>query len=185
MQEFIEGSSASVSLICADAKALPVSLNLQDITFAPPEGVSSYNGGLVPFEHPLKEEAFEAAKRVAESFGGLRGYVGVDVILAEKGVFIVEVNPRLTTSYVGLRRVADFNVADAIVDAAVKGVLPESAQPVGVSCFSKVPVSRPVIFAWQDFLRMEELISPPFPIADEEICYAMLQSYGDTTRQCA
>jgi predicted ATP-grasp superfamily ATP-dependent carboligase len=180
VQEFIEGSSASVSLIVADAKALPVSLNLQDITLEPPEGVSCYNGGLVPFEHPLKDEAFEAAKRVAESFGGLRGYVGIDMILAEEGVFVVEVNPRLTTSYVGLRRVEDFNVAEAIIDASLKGALPEGSQPIGVSCFSKVPVSRPVIFAWQQFLRMDELISPPFPIANEEICYAMLQSYGDT-----
>jgi len=181
VQEFIEGASASVSLVVADAKGLPVSLNLQDITFAPPEGVSSYNGGLVPFEHPLKDEAFEAAKRVAESFGGLRGYVGVDMVLANEGAFVVEVNPRLTTSYVGLRRVVDFNIAEAITDAAIKGALPEIAQPIGVSCFSKVPISRPVIFAWQEFLRMEELISPPFPIANEEICYAMLQSYGDTT----
>ncbi|HTY74919.1 MAG TPA: ATP-grasp domain-containing protein [Candidatus Nanoarchaeia archaeon] len=181
VQEFVEGASASVSLMVAGAKALPVSLNLQDITLAPPEGVSSYNGGLVPFDHPLKDEAFEMAKRLAESFGNLRGYVGVDVVLSDKGVFVVEVNPRLTTSYVGLRRVADFNVAEAITDVALKNTLPDCTQPIGVSCFSKIPVSRPVMFAWQDFLRMEELISPPFPIANQEISYAILQSYGDRT----
>jgi len=181
VQEFIEGASSSVSLIVADNKALPITLNLQDITLAHPEGVSSYNGGLVPFEHPLKDEAFEAAKRISESFGGLRGYVGVDLVLAEDQVFVVEVNPRLTTSYVGLRRVADFNIAEAITDAATKKALPESSHPIGVSCFSKVPVSRPVIFAWQEFLQMEELTSPPFPVPNEETCYAMLQSYGDTT----
>ena len=182
VQEFIEGSPASVSLIAADSKALPVSLNLQDITLASPDEVSSYNGGLVPFDHPLKEAAFAAAKRIVESFGGLRGYVGVDVILGDGGVVVVEVNPRLTTSYVGLRRVADFNVAESILGSSYKGVLPEVTHPIGVSCFSKVPVSRPVVFAWQDFLRMEDLASPPFPMANEETCYGMLQSYGDTVQ---
>jgi len=181
VQEFIEGVSASVSLMVAGSKALPVSLNLQDITLTSPEGVSSYNGGLVPFDHPSKDEAFEMTKRLVESFGNLRGYVGVDIVLSDKGVFVVEVNPRLTTSYVGLRRVADFNVAEAITDVALKNTLPDCTQPIGVSCFSKIPISRPVMFAWQDFLRMEELISPPFPIANEEISYALLQSYGDRT----
>ena len=34
--------------------------------------------------------------------------------------FVVDVNPRLTTSYVGLRRVANFNVAEAMVNAVLK-----------------------------------------------------------------
>jgi tyramine---L-glutamate ligase len=180
-QEYIQGVPASVSLISTGPQALPVSLNLQDITLAQPEGASSYNGGLVPFEHPRGGEAFTAAKRVVESFGELRGYVGVDMVLTDEKAYVVEVNPRLTTSYVGLRRVADFNVAEAIADAILKNALPQGAHTAGVACFSKVPVSRPVIFAWQEFCTMDELVSPPFPIANEESSYALLQSYGETT----
>ena len=86
----------------------------------------SYDGGCVPFEHPLKQEAFTLTEKVVESFG-LRGYVGVDFVLAEDKAFVVDVNPRLTTSYVGLREVAGFNVAQAVIDAVTEGY--PSAKP--------------------------------------------------------
>jgi predicted ATP-grasp superfamily ATP-dependent carboligase len=148
-----------------------------------PDRVSSYNGGLVPLEHPLALEAFEATKRVVESFGTLRGYVGVDMVLTSEKAFILEVNPRITTSFIGLRRVSDLNIAGSIVNAVLNGSLPQEAHTAGVACFSKVPVSRPIIFAWQEMCNMEELISPPFPLANEDISYGMLQSYGETTNE--
>ena len=45
---------------------------------------------------------------------GLQGYVGVDVVLGEETSWLIEINPRPTTSYVGLRRVIDLNMAEAI-----------------------------------------------------------------------
>ncbi len=181
IQEFLHGVPASVSLVCTGQQALPLSLNLQDVILENPDGISSYNGGLVPLEHPLAIEAFETAKRAVESFGTLRGYVGVDIVLTGEKVFVLEVNPRITTSFVGLRRVSDMNIAESIVDAVLNGKLPQEAHTAGVACFSKVPVSRPIIFAWQEMCNMEELISPPFPLANEDISYGMLQSYGETT----
>jgi predicted ATP-grasp superfamily ATP-dependent carboligase len=62
VQEYVEGVPASVSLLCNRNAARPLSLNLQDITLAPPDGVSSYNGGIVPLPYPLQQEAFAAAK---------------------------------------------------------------------------------------------------------------------------
>ena len=86
---------------------------------------SSYEGGVVPFDHPLKQEAFAVAEKVVESISGLRGYVGVDLVLTQDKPFVVDVNPRLTTSYVGLRKVAGFNVAEALVNAVLNGKLPD------------------------------------------------------------
>ena len=45
---------------------------------------------------------------------GLQGYVGVDLVLGEETCWLIEINPRPTTSYVGLRRVIDLNMAAAI-----------------------------------------------------------------------
>ena len=92
----------------AGGEALALSLNKQNINLAMPVQVSTYEGGVVPFEHPLKQKAFSAAKKAVECFSGLRGYVGVDVVLAEEKAFVVDVNPRLTTSYVGLSKTAKF-----------------------------------------------------------------------------
>ncbi|HSV49855.1 MAG TPA: ATP-grasp domain-containing protein, partial [Candidatus Acidoferrales bacterium] len=114
-QEYITGLSASVSVISNGQKAIAISLNKQQITLASPEAESSYIGGCVPLEHLQKQKAFALAERLVEAFSGLQGYVGVDVILGEDKPYIVDVNPRLTTSYVGLHAVSDFNVAEAIV----------------------------------------------------------------------
>ncbi|MCK5120689.1 MAG: ATP-grasp domain-containing protein, partial [Methylococcales bacterium] len=48
---------------------------------------------------------------------GLWGYVGIDIIQPElNDPWVVEINPRLTTSYVGINQALDFNVAAAVLD---------------------------------------------------------------------
>jgi tyramine---L-glutamate ligase len=178
-QEFIEGIPVSVSILSTGAEALPVSLNLQDITLATPCEDSTYNGGLVPFEHPLRDEAFSAAKRLVESFGYLRGYVGVDMVLTKDKAFVIEINSRLTTSYVGLRKVTYFNLAEAIIKAVVKNELPKNALTKGYSCFSKMPFSSSVSRVWRDICGVNEVVSPPFPLDSDGLTYALVGSQGD------
>ena len=53
----------------------------------------------------------------------LRGYIGFDLVLGDGDGsgrdVVIEVNPRLTTSYVGLREVSRPNLAGAIIDIAL------------------------------------------------------------------
>ena len=62
---------------------------------------------------------------------GLRGYVGVDVVLGTaadgSGDVVIEINPRLTTSYIGLRALARFNLAEALL-AVVEGTEPPALE---------------------------------------------------------
>jgi predicted ATP-grasp superfamily ATP-dependent carboligase len=179
-QEFIMGESASVSLLCTGKKALAVSLNRQNVTIAEPDMDSSYNGGCVPFEHPLKQEAFALAEKVVESFRGLRGYVGVDLVLAGQKAIVVDVNPRLTTSYVGLRKVASFNIAEALVNAVLKSKLPTKPENRGNVCFSKIETSTPTIDAFQKAAKLDAAISPPFPLEDNTKSYTLIIGDADT-----
>lgn len=133
IQNFIEGISASVSLISNGREAVPLSLNLQDIHFTD-DGIN-YNGGKVPLIHELEDEAKEVAKRAVESMDGLKGYVGVDVILG-KEVHLVEINSRITTPYVVLRRILNFNLGDAILDS-ICGKLPIKINLSGTMSFCK------------------------------------------------
>lgn len=178
VQELVEGVSASVSLISTGAKALPVSLNLQLVTMASPDGVSSYEGGATPLCHPLGQEAFSAANRLVESFGTLRGYVGVDIVLAQDKVYVIEVNPRLTTSYVGLRKVANFNIAEALTKAVLKDTLPGKPQTSGYACFGKTLVGPPSTLVWKEVCGLAEVASPPFPLSDAQSHYALIQALG-------
>ena len=66
------------------------------------------------------------ARAAVRAIAGLRGYVGVDLVLGEDAVRCIEINPRLTTSYIALRRVARLNLAHSIRDACMAGKLPES-----------------------------------------------------------
>lgn len=120
LQEYVEGVTASVSLLSDGKKAVPLSLNLQDVHTE--NGKVIYGGGCVPLEHELSKNAKEVAKEVVESINGLKGYVGVDLILGED-VHVVEVNSRLTTPYVALRKLLNFNLGEAIF-GSVKGKLP-------------------------------------------------------------
>ena len=50
-----------------------------------------------------------------------QGYVGIDLILGPsldgKDDRVIEINPRLTTSYIGLRAATDDNLAEAMLPA--------------------------------------------------------------------
>lgn len=125
-----------------------------------------------------EEEALRTARMVVESLKGLRGYVGVDMVLTKDGPMVMEVNPRLTTSYIGLRRAVNFNPAQAIIDATLKRKLPGDTQSSGYAFFSKVKVSSPTREALQKTYGLEELISPPFPIAGNGTAYALLVAHS-------
>ena len=179
-QEFIMGESASVSLLSTGKKTVAISLNKQNVTLGEPDVVSSYDGGCVPFEHPKKQEAFALAEKVVESFSGLRGYVGVDLVLAQGKPFVVDFNPRLTTSYVGLRKVASFNVAEALMNAVLKGKLPTKPENRGVSCFSKMETSKPTLEAFQKAAKLGTVVSPPFPLEENTKSCSLVVGNGDT-----
>jgi predicted ATP-grasp superfamily ATP-dependent carboligase len=181
-QELIKGAAASVSLVSTGSEALSISLNRQDVTIGAPDKISSYNGGLVPFDHPLRRRAFAVAEKIVKSFRNLRGYVGVDLVLTEEEAVAIEVNPRLTTSYIGLRRVVNFNPAEAIVNAVLKRELPTNIQSCGYAFFSKVETPLPTIDALQKTYDINEVVSPPFPVLENGTACALVSSYGATLK---
>lgn len=177
-QRLIKGVAASVSLISTGEEALPITLNKQIVTLAPPNSNSSYNGGIVPLHHSLEKEALRAARMTVKSLTGLRGYIGVDMVLTQKEPVVIEVNPRLTTSYIGLRRVVNFNPAQAIIDAVIERRLPEDVQNSGYTSFLKVKVPAPAHEILLKTYGLKDVASPPFPVTGDEAACALLVSYS-------
>jgi predicted ATP-grasp superfamily ATP-dependent carboligase len=116
IQRWYEGVPASVSLIVSEHKIQPLSLNRQIIKIGAPKENSAYLGGVVPLPHHLSREALTAASKAVAAFSGLRGYVGVDLVLTDRKPIVLEINPRLTVSYVGLSRVLEGGVARMMVN---------------------------------------------------------------------
>ena len=121
VQPYVEGCSASVSLIAAEGGSAVLSLNAQQLRPGIP---FVYHGGVAAVSHPRRAEACRLAQRAVALVPGLQGYVGVDMVLGEETIWLMEINPRPTTSYVGLRRVLDLNMAAAIWHACRDGSLP-------------------------------------------------------------
>ncbi len=133
LQDCVDGDSVSVSLLTNGKTAIPLSLNKQNNIQK--DGIIDYNGGKVPFNHPKEKKAKNIAKKAVESLNGLKGYVGVDMILGDE-VYLVEINSRITTPYVALRQMLNFNLGEAIV-ASVNGYLPSQVKLEGEIEFHK------------------------------------------------
>lgn len=133
LQDWVNGDSVSVSLLTNGKKAIPLSLNKQNNIQK--DGIIGYNGGKVPFNHTKAKKAKYIAKKAVESLNGLKGYVGVDMILGDE-VYLVEINSRITTPYVALRQMLNFNLGEAIV-ASVNGYLPQEVKLEGEIEFHK------------------------------------------------
>jgi hypothetical protein len=114
LETYVPGQPASVAVLVADdsATALPVCLQrLSD------DGRFRYLGGSLPVLGPQARLAQEVAVRAVGCIPALRGYVGVDLVLHADGtgVTVVEINPRLTTSYVGLRAALEVNLMAVVI----------------------------------------------------------------------
>jgi hypothetical protein len=133
--EYVSGVHASVSLLVARTSSQPLTLNGQDIVVTGNRLI--YRGGTVPLEHPLCERAFEVAVRAASLISGLRGYVGVDLVLTDREAFVIEINPRLTTSAIGVRQAVDLNLAEALWRACVTDQLPGRLKVHSRATFAK------------------------------------------------
>ena len=183
VQELVTGAPASVCLFSTGSKTMLVSLNRQEVNLDAPEACSAYTGGSIPFAHSHRSEAFKAAEKIVKSFPELRGYVGVDFVLTEDKVVALEVNPRLTTSYVGLRKVVGFNPAQAIINAILKRELPTHVESCGYAYFSKVNVPNPQVAALQKTYSMSDVVSPPFPVSANADASALIASHGATLKE--
>jgi predicted ATP-grasp superfamily ATP-dependent carboligase len=134
VQRYVEGTAASVSLLVAGGRSTALSLNGQRVRAGIP---FAYDGGVASLSHPRRAEACELAQRAVALVPGLRGYVGVDLVLDEEICWLIEINPRPTTSYVGLRRVIDLNMAAAIWRACRDGSLPAAVAVPPPAAFGK------------------------------------------------
>ena len=125
VQEFVPGTAASVAVLVGPAGTVALAPAAQRLSG---DGRFRYLGGTLPLPGPLAERAAALARRAVAAVPGLRGYVGVDLVLGEaddgRGDMVIEINPRVTTSYIGLRALAAGNLAAAMLQV-VRG------EPVG------------------------------------------------------
>ncbi|MEW6081515.1 MAG: ATP-grasp domain-containing protein [Bacillota bacterium] len=126
LQEYLAGIAASVSCLVTPGEGstepacTPLSLNRQ-LVF--PEGAGlRYRGVRVPLVCSMAQEAFRLGLESCAAIPGLRGWVGIDMVITQGGPVVIEVNPRLTDAYVALKRATRVNLASMILAVCLEGV---------------------------------------------------------------
>ncbi len=131
LEEFQPGTTASVAVLCGPNSRIALPACRQNLA---EDGSFAYLGGKVPLDEPLRGRAERLALEVAATLQDCRGYIGIDMVLGDSAELdtVIELNPRMTTSYVGLRRLARGNLASAMIEVA-EGKTPDL-------CFDAGPV---------------------------------------------
>jgi len=114
IQPLIPGDAISLSLLCRQGEARLLSCNRQQVTMI--DSGFHLNGCVVNGIRDVSGIFRQLAERIAAALPRLWGYVGVDLIAAANGPLVLEINPRLTTSYVGLRRALGINPAGLVME---------------------------------------------------------------------
>lgn len=117
VQEFKHGIPASYCFLRVHGELKPIVSSFQFVNRV--EDQFFYKGGSIPLTPSLDDRALALAKLTLNEFEGLNGWVGVDMILGDepngRNDFVCEINPRLTTAYLGARQYLDVNLASMLV----------------------------------------------------------------------
>lgn len=113
VQEFKEGLTASYCFFVHKGQCTPIVSSFQNMNCLDHQFI--YQGGSLPLPLDFENRALILAQNALRNFVGLNGWVGVDLILGPdtKGSndFVFEINPRLTTAYLGARHHLQVNPA--------------------------------------------------------------------------
>jgi len=125
VQERVQGLAASVAFIQPrSGRPIPLRAGMQrvGIVGSGPSGRLAYSGGQLPLDPDLESRAIRLGESALHQVDGLRGYVGVDLILGDRPEqdAVIEVNARPTVAYAALRRLAVFRIPDLMVGNPVQ-----------------------------------------------------------------
>lgn len=120
VQPLLQGKHASMSLLCWRGAARILSCNEQCFS----QGISPRLQACRVNSESISTVLDELASAIAKALPGLSGYVGVDYIETEQGIVLIEINPRLTSSYVGLSAALKENVAALYLQTFIQKQLP-------------------------------------------------------------
>ena len=122
IQPYTIGQAISLSILYSESDSVILAINQQHI---------NNDNGLIHFDgctvNGVKEteftfsQAHHIAEQLRQTIKGLWGFVGIDLILDDNGeATIVDINPRLTTSYIGLHQSLECNPAQLLLNVVNK-----------------------------------------------------------------
>ena len=116
IQKIIKGITGSISAVSNSRQMHILSINKQIIDLDD----FSYKGGIINYNFPDKEKLKALFLEVQKTYPQLNGYFGIDFIYADQEFYLLEINPRITSSIIGLAELG--NPAKLILDLIDKNI---------------------------------------------------------------
>ncbi|MFW9914973.1 MAG: ATP-grasp domain-containing protein [Candidatus Thorarchaeota archaeon] len=178
LQEFIEGRHGSLSFVCGETP-MPVSANRQIIDINE-KGFFEYSGGEIPWDHPQIPAVLEKGLKFLENSPGSKGWIGIDFVLNSSNHWLIECNPRVTSSIVGA-----WTLDSQAIGANLKASLnfeDYRSLPSGYTIFKKMACKGTETWDETQLLaEMPGIVSPPF--AFQDFASAFLTAKGKTRKE--
>ena len=115
LQAWMPGKPVSIAMVASATQQVFLPAVGQEIE----DRTCEYAGGQGPLGDDAQRRLTNLAVRAIEAMPPtVRGFVGFDMLLGSRPSedYVIEINPRLTTSYVGLRRMIHGNLAARLFD---------------------------------------------------------------------
>jgi predicted ATP-grasp superfamily ATP-dependent carboligase len=140
LEQHMPGRAASVLMLARDGQRVCFPPSWQHLS---DDGRFTYQGGSTPIPAALAIRAETLAHAAAAALPPTNGLFGFDLVLndAWPGDVVIEVNPRLTTSYLGVRRLVVDNPLAALLSRRV---------PAAWRVAPDVTARAPIVFAADD-----------------------------------
>ncbi len=133
--EYIEGEHVSVSLMGGDHPVvLTINKQLIDIDVAVDNSPIGYMGSIIPYRTGMDDVLHDTAMETSRILG-CRGYIGIDIIVGDHP-YVIDVNPRPTTSLVGICKVIRPSIAELLIRSRSGETVP-SVEITGSYSFNK------------------------------------------------
>ncbi|RCW48728.1 MULTISPECIES: ATP-grasp domain-containing protein [unclassified Halanaerobium] len=129
LQQVITGIPGSISVLTAENKFEILSINKQIID----QKNYKYLGGIIDYPFPYQEQLKKMTAEVKKAFPSLTGYFGIDFIYSEGKYYLLEINPRITSSIIGLNQ--KIPLGRSIINSVLMNRLPADISSKGQYTF--------------------------------------------------
>lgn len=123
IQPYLEGQTLSLTVLIGHHDCHVLAVNQQYIKRE--NGQFSFHGcnvnGITEAQFSLSN-AVALTQSIHRAIPGLWGFVGIDLIVTNNDAYIVDINPRLTTAYVGLHKSLNLNPIELLLTMMEHGL---------------------------------------------------------------
>ncbi|MGL6094788.1 MAG: ATP-grasp domain-containing protein, partial [Fimbriiglobus sp.] len=116
-QEYHPGTAASVAFLIGPRETIPLVPTFQLLS---DDGRFRYGGAELPIPPDLADRAVAVGRAAIADVPGLCGFVAVDLVLGPaadgSAESAIEINPRVSMAYIGLRALYEGNLAAAMLN---------------------------------------------------------------------